>query len=235
MKKIVSVVIAILLVAGAASSVWASKQNAAAEVKPNAGQALQMLKAGNVRFFASKGVHSNSPIVRANLVEKSKQGDYAYATILSCFDSRVPIERIFDAGVMDLFVVRVTGKVVDIASIEYGLGHINTPLLVVFGHRQSGEQKINPGLRKDAIIPFGEENVWQGIADLFMRSPATRAQVKSGKVKVVGAIYDVTSGTVNWLPEAKVTEILAMVEKSTKKAVGVSVTEVHGVAKHHYL
>lgn len=261
MKKMVLFLALTLLTAAAASNVCASEAKsttpaAQAVVKLNAEQSLQLLKDGNLRFVAGKSNHPHSDILRAELAGKSNQGDYAYATIISCSDSRVPVERIFDAGIMDIFVVRVAGNVVDgdeAGSIEYGLAHVNTPVLVVLGHTQCGAvsavtaaveghghalernipalvdniepavkraQKKNPGLQGKDLIPFGiEENVWQGIEDLFMRSPATRELVASGKVKVVGAIYNVGSGAVNWLPEAKVGEILAQVEKSPAKAV----------------
>lgn len=79
-------------------------------------------------------------------------------------------------------------------------------------------QQKNPGKSGNDLIPMAiEENVWQGVEDLFMRSAATRELVKSGKFKVVGAHYDVTSGQVSWLPETKVAEILASVEKNPKR------------------
>lgn len=276
MKRMVLVVMVGLLAIGVASNGYASEPKAAtaaiapAVSKANAEQALKILKDGNARFVAGQSSNPNSGIARANLAGKSNQADYAYATVISCSDSRVPVERIFDAGIMDLFIVRVAGNVVDgdeAGSIEYGLGHVNTPLLVVLGHSQCGAvkavtaaveghghalernipalvdnilpaikraQQKNPGLKGDALIPFGiEENVWQGVEDLFMRSPATREQVKSGKVKVVGALYDVASATVTWLPEAKVSEILATVEKSPKKAVDAPVKEGHEAPTHH--
>jgi len=68
---------------------------------------------------------------------KENQGDHAYATVITCSDSRVPVEHIFDAGIMDIFVIRVAGNVCDvdeIGSIEYGLAHVHTPVLVVLGH-----------------------------------------------------------------------------------------------------
>ena len=60
--------------------------------------------------------------------------------------------------------------------------------------------------------------VYQGIEDLFMQSPSSREMVKSGKAKVVGAIYDVGTGKIQWLPEAKTTEILEKVEKNPERA-----------------
>jgi carbonic anhydrase len=73
-----------------------------------------------------------------------------------------------------------------------------------------------PSVAGEAIIPHAiEENVWQGMEDLFKKSPATRSLVKRGKVKVVGAIYDVGTGKVNWLPEAKAMEVLDIVESGS--------------------
>jgi carbonic anhydrase len=70
-----------------------------------------------------------------------------------------------------------------------------------------------------AVIPYAiEENVWQGITDLFMKSPATRNLVKEGKAKVIGAIYNVGTGEVSWLDEAKVKAILKDVEASPDRA-----------------
>lgn len=224
--------------------------------KPGPADALQMLKDGNARFVAAAAKNPHSDAERCALSGRSNQGDFAFATVLSCSDSRVPVERIFDAGVMDLFVIRIAGNVADVdeaGSIEYGLAHVNTPVLVVLGHTQCGAvtavtaeveghghalernipplvdniapavkraQAAHPGVSGKDLVPFGiEENVWQSVEDLFMASPATRELVNAGKVQVVGAIYDVGTGKVAWLPEAKVGEIMAAVEASPKKAV----------------
>lgn len=70
----------------------------------------------------------------------------------------------------------------------------------------------------DAIIPYAiEENVWQSVEDLFMHSPAVRHIVESGKSKVVGAIYDVATGQVRWLPDEPVNRILKRVESNPDK------------------
>jgi carbonic anhydrase len=140
----------------------------------------------------------------------------------------------------------------EIGSIEYGLAHVHTPLVMVLGHTQCGavtavtqvvqgkkqklERNILPlvdsiipavnrakeqykDIQGDALIPFAiEENVWQGVEDLYMRSAAVRNMVKEGKVKVVGAIYDVGTGKVSWLPAEKTSEILKKVEASPNKA-----------------
>jgi carbonic anhydrase len=226
--------------------------------KPSPDEVLKMLKEGNKRFYTGKAIHPNADKARLKLAGSEDQGKYAYATVITCSDSRVPVELIFDAGVMDIFVIRVAGNVCDtdeIGSIEYGLGHVHTPVLVVLGHTQCGavtavtralngqghklERNIVPlinniipavekakaehkDLHGDAVIPYAiEENVWLGIHDLFMQSPEARNMVKEGKAKVVGAIYDVGTGKVKWLPEEKVAQILKEVEASPDKATNV--------------
>jgi carbonic anhydrase len=222
--------------------------------KPTPDQALQLLKDGNERFSAGKSAYPHCDPTRLGLADRSDQGDYAFATVLSCSDSRVPVELIFDAGIMDLFVVRVAGNVCDtdeIGSIEYGLAHVKTPVLVILGHTRCGavtaisqavaghghklERNIPPlvdniipavkrameqhkDVHGDDIVPFAiEENVWQGAEDLFMKSPAVRSLVKEGKVRVVGAIYDLSTGKVEWLPGAKIRDILKRVEASSDR------------------
>ncbi|MBA3007486.1 MAG: carbonic anhydrase [Proteobacteria bacterium] len=232
--------------------------------KPTPDAVVKMLQEGNSRFVANKSIHPNSDTQRLIQAGKEDQGNYAYATVITCSDSRVPVERIFDAGVMDIFVVRVAGNVVDVdeaGSIEYGLLHVNTPVLVVLGHTQCGAvtavtnaveghghalelnipplvDNIEPAVKKAMaahpdkhgkdVIPYAiEENVWQGIDDLFMRSPAVREQVKSGKAKVVGAMYDVATGKIEWLPETKVSEILKEVEQNPARALEAMAKAAH--------
>lgn len=232
-----------------------AKHEAKKKAKPGPDKAIEMLKAGNARFV--DGIPNHPHINRARLVQagKENQGDHAYATVITCSDSRVPVELLFDAGIMDIFVIRVAGNVCDTdeaGSIEYGLAHVNTPVLVVLGHTQCGAvtavthavhgtghalernipplvDNIEPAVRfamskhsdvhGDDIIPYAiEENIWQGIEDLFMASPASRDIVNSGKAKVVGAIYDVGTGIVNWLPEHKTMDILKKVEANPDRA-----------------
>jgi len=109
--------------------------------KPSPAKVLQMLQEGNARFAAGKLHRINQDQARIELANAADQGEHAFATILSCSDSRVPVELIFDTGIMDLFVVRVAGNVVrtdEAGSIEYGLAHVHTPVLVVLGHTRCG-------------------------------------------------------------------------------------------------
>ncbi|MFA6686514.1 MAG: carbonic anhydrase [Desulfuromonas sp.] len=226
-------------------------------VKPSPDEVIAMLKAGNTRFATGSATQPHADASRLALAGKESQADHAYATIIACSDSRVPVEILFDAGVMDLFVIRVAGNVLDvdeIGSVEYGLVHVNTPVFVVLGHTQCGavtavtntvqghghplERNIpplvdniipavekamakNPDLHGAEVIPYAvEENIWQGIEDLFMHSPVSRNLVNAGKVKVVGAVYDVSNGNINWLPEEKSAAILKRVEANPTKAIG---------------
>ena len=230
--------------------------------KPGPDKVLQMLKDGNERFYTGNATYPHTDAARLEQAGTEDQGDHAFATVITCSDSRVPVELIFDAGVMDIFVIRVAGNVADTdetGSIEYGLAHVNTPVLVVLGHTQCGAvtavtqavhgeghqlernipplvDNIIPAVKRaitmhpkapdDEVISYAiEENVWQSIEDLFMTSPASRKFVNQGKVKVVGAIYDVAIGKVTWLPLEKVDEILNKVEASPDKATGPYATE----------
>ncbi len=224
--------------------------------KPTPDESLALLKIGNQRFVHGEPTRPHLNLARLIQAGSENQGKHAYATVITCSDSRVPVEAIFDAGIMDLFVIRVAGNVCDVderGSIEYGLAHVNTPVLVVLGHTQCGavtavtqavlghdhklERNIpplvdnivpavkkamadHPDVKGADIIPMAiEENIWTGIEELFMESPATRNLVATGKVKVVGAIYDVGEGTVEWLPEEKPMEILKKVEANPNKTV----------------
>ncbi|WP_319544141.1 carbonic anhydrase [uncultured Pseudodesulfovibrio sp.] len=246
--------IVITTMVGAVGKVTASS----GESKPTPDEVVDMLKKGNSRFAAGQSIHEHTDLARLKQAGSENQGDHAYATVLACSDSRVPVERLFDAGVMDLFVVRVAGNVVqtdEAGSIEYGLAHVNTPVLVVLGHSQCGAvaavtsellgnghelernivplvAPIIPAVKRAmhdhadapgmAVVPYAiEENVWQSIEDLFMVSPATREIIKAGRAKVVGAVYDVGTGEVMWLPEVRVSSILDSVEQNPARAMNV--------------
>lgn len=245
-------VIVCCIIAVSVLPIYGSTEEVLNKLAPD--KAIEMLKAGNKRFVDGKSEHPNMDAARLIQAGKENQMRHAYATVLTCSDSRVPVERIFDAGIMDIFVIRIAGNVCDtdeIGSVEYGLAHVLTPVLVVLGHTQCGAvtavthavhgkghalelnipplvdniepavrraMELHPDIKDDAIIPYAiEENIWQAVEDLFMRSPATRDIVKSGKAKVVGALYDVGNGNISWLPESKVAEVLKKVEENPKR------------------
>lgn len=255
--------------AGCKTSAITSDKASAMQQKPSPDQAIQILKDGNERFVSGTSQHPRQNKERLIQAGKEDQGDHAYATIITCSDSRVPVELIFDAGVMDIFVIRVAGNVCDtdeVGSIEYGLAHVHTPVMVLLGHTQCGAvtavtravnghghamernipplvdniepavrhaMEMHPHAKGDEIIPFAiEENVWTSIRDLFMTSPATRDLVKAGKAKVVGAIYDVSTGKVSWLEEAKVDNILKEVEADPDRAMEAMADNAHDSDDH---
>lgn len=187
------------------------------------------LSEGNKRFVEGKLIYPNVDSIRR--AETDANGQHPFATILACSDSRVPVEFIFDRGIGDLFIVKVAGNVMDtdeIGTIEYGIGHLHTPLLVVLGHSKCGAvtavckgDKVHGSIPKlvDNIIPVVEnlkkkgksqsnpdfvnhainDNVFKSIEDLYKQSEEARNLVKEGKLKIVGALYDINSGKVEWL------------------------------------
>ena len=252
MVKVSGTVLSAALVLATVSHAWASEASAS---KPDASAAVAILKDGNERFVSGQTTHPHTDSARLIQAGSENQADHAFATIITCSDSRIPVERIFDVGVMDVFVIRVAGNVCDTdenGTIEYGLCHVKTPVLVVLGHAQCGAvaavtaaveghghplernipalvDNIEPAVRraaanhpdlhgKELAAVAEEENVWQSIQDLFRESPATRDLVSQGKVKVLGALYEVGTGKVRWLDEGKTAQILAKVEADPNRA-----------------
>lgn len=221
-------------------------QNFAWAGKLNADSVLELLRQGNQRFANGHPKYPNTSPTRLNLAARTNQADYALATILSCADSRVPVEYIFDRGIMDLFVIRVAGNTYGeeiIGSLEYGSCHLKTPVLIIMGHTQCGAvtaatkgenpatepslrlllSKISPAVQKTAnLYPQAtpneflahaiEENIWLVIEKIFQDSSLIRQMAQDGKLRVVGAIYELETGNVRWLPQNKVTAILKKTE-----------------------
>lgn len=115
--------------------------------KLSAADALEKLKAGNKAYLGHDAINYPTQAER----EDFANGQQPYAAILSCADSRVSPEIMFNAGLDELFVMRVAGNVADttsIASIEYAVSHLNTNLIVVLGHESCGA--IGAALQNDA-------------------------------------------------------------------------------------
>ncbi len=211
-------------------------------------QALAMLKEGNVRYVSNKRIYPNLKDI--NRIETGSKGQFPFATIIGCSDSRVPVEHLFDVGIGDVFVIRVAGNVCnvdEIGSIEYGVEHLHTPVLVVMGHSGCGAvtavargdevhgnipalvSNIYPAVNKAMEIhgnEFSEEllesaidlNVWQSIEDLLENSHGTLELVKGGKLLIVGAVYNLKSGKVDWLGEhPQLSSLLAKEENTAEE------------------
>lgn len=145
--------------------------SANAEATMSADEALLRLKAGNERFLSAS---ARFPTVQKEILADLAKGQHPYATILSCSDSRVPPELIFDAGFGELFIVRVAGNVLspDVAgSLQYAGRHLCTPLFVVLGHTSCGaigaaiDTKLH-GTRQHSRIQLLVDNILPGLADL---------------------------------------------------------------------
>jgi len=153
------------------------ERHAPAADKPDAAEVRELLTQGNRRFREGRPRHPHADESRRRLAANADQGAHAVATVLACSDSRVPVELIFDAGVMDLFVVRVAGNVVTpatLASLEYGVLHVNTPLLVVLGHSGCGAVTAALGMERGEAPPaeFHVTNLLECI------SPAVRGALE---------------------------------------------------------
>lgn len=147
-------------------------------------------------------------------------GQHPYATIITCSDSRVPVEHVFNAGLGEIFTIRSAGNVIgdfELGSVEYGAEHLGTPLVVVLGHTNCGAvaatleggatgaiknitDEIESCLPEEEVTSTEAEilNVNNSIARI-MESEEMQHLVEEGHVKVVGAIYDITSGEVTFL------------------------------------
>lgn len=142
-----------------------------AESVTDADQALQLLKEGNERYATGKVLLKDiSKERRANLAQN---GQKPFAVIVSCGDSRIPPELIFDQALGDLFIIRVAGNVVDaigLGSVEYAVEHLGTPLVVVMGHDKCGAVK--------ATLDGGE--VPENIAAIAAKIKPAVEKVQSG-------------------------------------------------------
>lgn len=190
-----------------------------------ADRALEKLMDGNARFVSGNVEHPNqSAERRAEVVS----GQHPFAIIVSCSDSRVPPEIIFDQGIGDLFVIRTAGQVMDdaaLGSIEYGAEHLGVPLVVVLGHDSCGAVKatveggeapghiaslveaIQPAVDEARKEASGEEllnaaidiNIKNIVDQLKTSQPILSELVKKGELTVVGARYHLDSGEVEIL------------------------------------
>jgi carbonic anhydrase len=235
MKKLVCVAIFLF-----PALVLADHGHGGAAVSP--GDALKRLQDGNARFVANKAEHPHDKTDRAK--ETAEHGQHPFATILACSDSRVPLEVIFDHGIGDIFAIKVAGNVSgasQLGSIEYGVEHTGTALVVVLGHTQCGAitaactdgghegnieslmQAIKPAVKqteratgksgKDIIPETVRANVWEQVKALFVGSEILREAVKANKALVVGAVYDISTGEVQFLGEHPQTPELLLLTK----------------------
>lgn len=183
--------------------------------------ALHRLKEGNYRFANYQMKHPN---INKNRRDKLIIGQHPFAVILSCSDSRVVPEIIFDQGLGDIFVIRNAGNVTDehvLGSIEYALHHLGVRLVVVLGHESCGavgaamkEEKESPAIEsiKESIKPavckckeantYIYENVIKTNAQLnakeILEDKELSDYIKKHDIKVIPAYYSITNSTVDF-------------------------------------
>ncbi|HEX3215796.1 MAG TPA: carbonic anhydrase [Aestuariivirgaceae bacterium] len=179
--------------------------------------ALKALMDGNGRFVSGQlqSLDEDLSILKSKTAEKQEP----FAAVLSCADSRVPVEFVFDQSIGHLFVVRVTGNITTpeiIASLEYGVAVLGTKVIVVLGHGSCGavkatiEGKPVPGQISALYAPIRpavnaagadldaaiDANAKIQAALLSTASPIIAGAIKDGTIKVVPARYDIATGRV---------------------------------------
>jgi len=193
------------------------------ETSPTPDSVLAELKAGNDHHARHQYQHPHETAARQRELISAQ---HPHAEILSCSDSRVPPEIVFDQGLGDIFVVRVAGNVAtdtEIGSLEYGAEHLHIPLLVVLGHEscgavtaavEGGEAEghiaslvnlIKPAVEKSRALPGDKVsnavrvNVAMVVDQLRASNPVLAKLVAQGKLKIVGGVYSLETGKVTWL------------------------------------
>lgn len=202
-------------------------QSSGAAVSSNAispDDALRRLLDGNARYASNLSTNKDFSAGRA----ARALAQYPFASILSCSDSRVAPELVFDQGPGELFIVRIAGNFVDddgLASLEYSAQFLGTPLVMVLGHTNCGAVSatikviadrielpghltnliglIRPAIEAgkarnpaDLLAEATAENVRHNVRRLERAEPLLSGLVASGKVKMVGGIYDIVTGKV---------------------------------------
>lgn len=192
----------------------------------DADAALSQLEEGNRRFVEARLQHpGHDPESRRGLLRSQQP----FAAILTCSDSRVPPELLFDQGLGDLFVVRVAGNIIDAAvlgSIEFAVLQLRTPLIVVMGHQHCGAVSATLDSIRQHTVPHGDtasfvtaiapavtlaeqrpgdllDNTVRANAersrDAIVESAELNERLHAGALKVVAAYYNLEAGAVTWI------------------------------------
>jgi carbonic anhydrase len=224
--------------------VLADDHGHAAGVSPE--DSLKRLTEGNARFVAGNAAHPRGKTDIAH--ETAVHGQHPFATILSCSDSRVPLQIVFDQGIGDIFGINIAGNVVgkpQLGSIEYGVAHTGTKLVVVLGHTNCGavtaactggghegnievlmralapavkKAEENTGKKGKEIIPETvKANVFIQIAALLRGSGILREAVMKKEIQIIGAVYDIDTGKVEFLGQHPRIEAMLKDKKDEKK------------------
>lgn len=185
-------------------------------------RAIEMLKEGNQRFLNKNETERDLHLQ----VNQTSGGQFPYAAVLSCIDSRVPVELTFDQGIGDIFSARVAGNIINediLGSIEYACGVAGSKAILVLGHTKCGAvtaacqgvelgnitallSKVKPAIKEVQertgqleVEEVTKSNVNQSIQEIREKSVLLADLEKEGKIKIVGAVYHVEDGRVTFL------------------------------------
>lgn len=191
------------------------------------GDVLTDLKEGNKRYVANNVTSSDT----GSLIQQTTKGQYPKAVVLSCIDSRVPVEMVFDQSIGDLFVSRVAGNFSNediLGSLEYSCKVAGSKLVVVLGHQHCGAvkaavqdvklgnitamlSKIRPVVESleydgdrttdnpEFVHEVCQANVKNTMQEIRTNSPILKEMEDNGEIQIVGGIYSLEDGRVNFL------------------------------------
>lgn len=186
-------------------------------------QGYELLVEGNKRFISA--LHRDHD--HLELINQTREGQYPFAVILSCMDSRTSVELIFDQSLGDLFSVRVAGNIVNndiLASIEYAIKYVGSKVLMVLGHTECGAiksakqgvqdghitdllKRIQPAITKSLLhngsgYLFNDSvayaNVENSLEEILHRSAIVKSMFEQGQIGIVGGVYNVENGQVDF-------------------------------------
>lgn len=195
--------------------------------------ALNILKEGNKRFVNNLKVNRNL----LQQVNETTDGQWPFAVILSCIDSRTSAELIFDQGLGDIFSVRIAGNIVNddiLGSMEFACKLAGSKFIVVLGHTKCGAvkgacdgakmgnlttllSKLEPAVNEEEatlenrtssnpqfVENVAEINVRRNVHEVLYRSTILREMVEEGQIGIIGAMYDVSTGVVEFYDDTQV-------------------------------
>lgn len=186
-------------------------------------QAYELLVDGNRRFINSLQQGRD----HLETINETREGQYPFAVILSCMDSRTSVELIFDQGLGDLFSIRIAGNIVNddiVASIEYAVKYVGSKILVVLGHTECGAiksakkgvedghitgllKRIQPAISKAMLQDEKEHmhndavaytNVENSLEEILTSSDIVKGMFEKGEIGIVGGVYNVENGHVDF-------------------------------------
>lgn len=197
---------------------------------------FDLLVEGNKRFINNL----QSDHDHLEMINETREGQYPFAVILSCMDSRTSVELIFDQGLGDIFSIRVAGNVVNndiIASIEYAVKYVGSKVLMVLGHTGCGAiksakagvadghitdllRRIQPSISKALLTTdnnylFHDKvaytNVENSLEEILTGSSIVKEMFENGQIGIVGGVYNIENGQVDFFKN------LTRKDKKTKK------------------